>query len=84
MGRALALQLLLTVLAAVLHLQGAVGQSTCRLRVVGTGTQPTTAQATASAIRSASVQCTGAAVEITGSVALTGVGTFTGTPVILS
>ncbi len=81
MWRALALQLaLLTLLAAVLHLPGAVGQSTCRIRVVGTGTQPTTAQATASAIRSASVQCTGAAVQFTGPVALRGVGTFTGKP----
>ncbi len=82
MGRALTLQLAL--LTAVLLLPGAVGQSTCTIRVVGTGTQPTTAQATASAIRSASVHCTGPAVDFTGPVALRGVGTFTGTPAILN
>lgn len=72
------LSLLLVLVATAAVLPGASAQSSCRIRLVGTGATPTGTAVTASAIRSASVQCTGADVAFTGPVALRGVATFSG------
>ena len=66
----------LVVLAAVLP--SSVAQSTCRVQLVGTGARLTAPTATASAVQSGSVRCTGPSVAFTGPIALRGVVTFAG------
>lgn len=66
----------LVALAAVLP--GAVAQATCRVQLAGTGARLTGPTATASAVRSGSVRCTGTSVAFTGPIALRGVVTFAG------
>ena len=66
----------LATLAALLP--SVAAQSTCRVQLVGTGARLTGSTATASAVESGSVRCTGSAVALTGPIALRGVVTFAG------
>lgn len=82
MARQLAVQagILWALIATVAVLPGAAAQSSCRIQLVGSGARLTGPTATANAVRSGSVRCTGAAVEFTGPIALRGVATFSGEP----
>ena len=73
--QAICLHMLVTLVAVV---PCAVAQSTCRVQLIGTGTRLTAPVATASAVQSGSIRCTGPIVKLTGPIALRGLVTFAG------
>ena len=68
----------LHVLVALAVVPCAVAQSTCRVELIGTGTRLTAPIATANAVQSGSIRCTGSIVSLTGPIALRGLVTFVG------
>lgn len=69
------------VAVAVTVLKLAAGQTTCEMALVGSGVAPTSNTLASSAIRSATVTCTGAAVEFLGVSAMSRFGAaFGGAP----
>ena len=78
-GQASCLHVLMALVAVV---PCAVAQSTCRVQLIGTGTRLTVPTATAGAVQSGSVRCTGPVVKLTGPIALRELLTFAGATIL--